>query len=106
MEHVKSHVFLLLMLPLFGGLQNIWVVGTFIYFETLLLDTDALVYAHQAYCVRKVVPDAVQFVASDGLLDYNVFHIKQDILCKSYVGVKYNSDIIDEYLKGTNPLQF
>ena len=94
-------------LPLFGELQKIWVVGTYIYFETLLLDTDALDYAHQAYCVRKVVPDAVQFVASDGLLDYNVFHIKQDILSKSYVGVKYNiSDIIDEYVKGTNPLQY
>jgi hypothetical protein len=92
-------------LPIFGEIHKIWIVGSYIYFETFLLETDRLDHVHQAYQVRKIVPDALHFVGSDGLVDHNVFHVKQDHFGRSYIAVKYDiNDIMHEYLKGTNPL--
>ena len=92
-------------LPIFGVVQRIWVVGSYIYFETLLLETDGLDHVYQAYKVRHIDSDAVHFVASDNLLDYNVFHVKQDHIGNSYIAMKYNiNDIMHEHLKGINPL--
>ena len=92
-------------LLMFGELHKIWIVGSYIYFETFLLETDGLDHVQQAYQVRKIVLDALHLVASDSLLDYNVFHLKQDHFGKNYIAVKYDiNDIMQEHLKGTNPL--
>ncbi len=54
-------------------------------------------------CKSLFLHDALYLVASDALLDYNVFHVKQDHSGSSYIAVKYDiDDIMYEYLKGTN----
>lgn len=49
-------------LPVFGQLEKIWVVNEFVYFKVFLWQTDSLHCAHQAYHVKRVVPDASRFV--------------------------------------------
>ena len=56
----------------------------------MLLQTDGLDHVHQAYPVQKIVPYVLHFFPFESLLDYNVFHVKQDHHGISYIAVKYD----------------
>lgn len=92
-------------LPIFGELKKIWVIDEFVYFQLSLLETHSFDEMRKAYCVEHVDPEVAHFVSNDDLVYFNVLHLKQDHLGKSYVPAKYHlNDIMEEFLKDTNPM--
>jgi len=85
-------------LPLFGTIEEIWVVYDFVYFQVSLYQTVCLEYCYQAYNVEQLQEKEIFICAYERLVDYNVFHIKS-INGELYIPVKYDiDDIIEEYL--------
>ena len=74
-------------LPVFGVISQIWLYCYYIYFEVNLLVTEYSDYNHQAYLVRESRCDENIICSYDGLVDFNVFHIKKDE-SESYLPVK------------------
>lgn len=92
-------------LPVFGQLRQIWLISDFVYFEVCAFDTFCLDYLHQAYLVKKVIPDVVCVVPYENLVDFNVFHAKSDMQENCFASPKYEIvDVMHEYVQGTSPI--
>ena len=59
-------------------------------------------YYHQAYEIAAANNTGESMICSaEGLVDYNVFHVKKDQHGNTYVPVKYDlDDILEEHVEG------
>ena len=65
-------------LPVFGSIEQIWLVSDFCYFEVLLYDTICFDDTYQSYAVTECLPPENDYLcAYESLVDYNVFHKKK-----------------------------
>lgn len=96
------------LLPIFGSVQQIWVVSDFIYFEYMPYETLYFSERYQAYHVKELAAEESREVCSyDSIVDFNVLHIHKDSTGEMYVPVKYDiQDLMEEHIKGENPLKF
>ena len=91
-------------LPVFGAIKEIFLVGDFIYFHVGLYRTICFEHIYQAYLIERM-PEEEFLCSYERLVDYNVFHEKKDDLDNTYVSVKYDiDDLIEEHSKDFNPL--
>ena len=94
------------LLPLFGELKKIWLIEEYACFQVLLLKTCSFDETLHAYCVEHADQEVIHLISTDDLVDFNVLHLKKNHLGKSYIPAKYHlNDIMEEFLKDTNPLQ-
>ena len=93
------------MLPLFGQIKEIWLCHGYIYFEVNLYDTLCYDLNFQAYLVEDVTEE--KLFPYESLVDFNVFHLKNDTVGNCYIPTKYCiDDIVEQHIKGSNPLHF
>ena len=91
--------------PEFGSIKEIWLISDYVYFEVSLYETVYFEYSYQAYMVKKCNPEKTRICSYERLVDYNVFHEKEDHASNTYIPVKYDlDDIVEEYWKDANPL--
>ena len=92
-------------LPVFGKINVIWCVYDYVYFEVTLSTTIAFVHEMQSFKID-FLPTRKSIVASENLVDYNAYHA----ICLNnefFVPPKYNiTYILQEFSKGSNPLNF
>ena len=94
-------------LPIFGSIKNIWIICDHVYFEVCALQTIKFTDKFQAYHVEtNNQTPVINFCSYESRVDYNIFHIKNDIHRNEYVSVNYDiDDLLEEYMKSNNPLQ-
>ena len=93
--------------PIFGCILQIWTSNDFVYFEYKLLETLCFRERFQAYQVKYVLDSETEVCSYESLVDFNVLHIHEDHEGELYVPVKYDiMDLIEQHLKGDNPLKY
>lgn len=98
-----------LLLPIFGSIQKIWVLSDFIYFQYVPFETVCFNETFQAYHVRATECHQGNdgLYAYESLVDYSVFHTHENGLGELFIPVKYDiDDLLEQHVKGTNPLKF
>ena len=65
-------------LPVFGIIQEIWIVSDFVYFEYIPFETLCFSERFQAYQLRKIVAAESGLTSYESLVDFNVLHTHQD----------------------------
>lgn len=91
--------------PQFGVVHDIWLIGDYVYFGVDLVQTVCFDYHHQAYQVTERTDNEKSVICSfESLVDFNVFHMKRDHRGNKYIPVKYDiDDLIEEHVEGRNP---
>ena len=94
-------------MPVFGQLENIFLVGEEVVFEYILLKTLEFSTGLMAYKVRKVCnADTKSLCVYRRMLDYNIYSIV-DVNNELYVSLKYDLKvIIEQHIVGQNPLHY
>lgn len=93
------------LLPIFGLIEEIWLIHGYIYFEVNVYETICFEQNVQAYLVKATTETRLS--SYESLVDFNVFHLKKDFTGNLYLPVKYNiDDIVEEHILGDNPLHF
>ena len=86
-------------LPIFGTVKYIWMIREFIYFQVSLLNTLCFERTYQSYLLEAPEQESIYVCSYESLVDYNVFHLKQEDE-KLYLPLKYDtSDLMVEYSK-------
>ena len=90
-------------LPIFGSIKKIYIVGDFVYFLVSLFNTCKFEYNYQAYLVED---DKEEYLCCyQSLIDYNVFHVKNDKQGNLYIPTKYDiDDLVEQHYKSRNPI--
>lgn len=92
-------------LPEFGTIEQVYIIGDFVYFKVILFRTSHFEFIYQAYLIEEQTQKQDAIVAYESLVDYNIFHKIHQSDGKFYVPVKYDiNDLMEEHLKGSNPL--
>lgn len=95
-------------LPLFGIIENIWVICDFVYLEYLSLQTVCFAERFQAYQVEETHDaQSLGLCPYERLVDFNVFHLKKNCAGDTFVPVKYDIvDLVQQHLMDKNPLKY
>ena len=94
-------------MPVFGQLENIFLVGEEVVFEYILLKTLEFSTGLMAYKVKKVCnADTKSLCIYRRMLDYNIYSIV-DVNNELYVSLKYDLKvIIEQHIVGQNALHY
>ena len=94
-------------MPLFGQLENIFLVGDEVVFEYIPLKTLEFSTDLMAYKVKKVCDSDIKNLCFyRRMLDYNIYSIV-DVNNELYISLKYDLDvIIERHVIGENPLHY
>ena len=93
--------------PVFGSIHQIWTLNNFLYFEYKPLETLCFSERFQAYHVKSVIDLPTELCSYESLVDFNVPRIHEANEGEQYVPVKYDIvDLIEQHLRGENPLKY